>query len=443
MKPTKNHIYCAASHKHKIQFETKKKADNFIAYNGEEILEETGFAPVRSYYCAVCCCWHVTSNPSLEAGERMDRRDQKSMNGFMDPKSAEAQMNELLADMRLRQKPIEDDIKRDNIDAAWEKLREMRRLRDRMRRISAKVLSNKLTKKMNEAGEIYDRLYFMLKYETRLAAFTNEELQRIIERPHKSRFEQQIAEIAEKRAKRREQELMRDCARLVINGNQEFHKHLALGHIEEAEAMHANAVEVLEYLTNADYDKDKVMAIKTLCERNEKWLDAARAAKAGDQEALMQCGLSTNDQQKALNWIADYVELNKLNGLMACLGSISDKKEFTETVARCRKIIKSLKQNDCGYLKEYNKKLDEMQKARKDAEQASKTKEKSQQTTILLDIIGKIETMEKAYSNGDVPTCKKNYGECWDLILMLDHNDADARLVETYVESWHDRLQAV
>ena len=57
-------------------FESKAKADNFIAYNSEGMLEENGKAPVRSYYCELCGGYHVTSNPSMEAGEKLNQRDQ-------------------------------------------------------------------------------------------------------------------------------------------------------------------------------------------------------------------------------------------------------------------------------------------------------------------------------------------------------------------------------
>ena len=56
-------------------FETQAKADNFIKYNSEGILEENGKAPVRSYYCEMCGGYHVTSNPSEEVGERLNQRD--------------------------------------------------------------------------------------------------------------------------------------------------------------------------------------------------------------------------------------------------------------------------------------------------------------------------------------------------------------------------------
>ena len=40
----------------------KKKAENFIKYNSDEILNETGIAPVRAYYCPFCGGWHITSS---------------------------------------------------------------------------------------------------------------------------------------------------------------------------------------------------------------------------------------------------------------------------------------------------------------------------------------------------------------------------------------------
>ena len=64
MKPKRNKVFCTDSHRTKIVFETEKKAENFIRFNADEMIEETGKAPVRCYYCASCGGWHVTSNPN-------------------------------------------------------------------------------------------------------------------------------------------------------------------------------------------------------------------------------------------------------------------------------------------------------------------------------------------------------------------------------------------
>lgn len=76
MKPTKNIFFCVACKRPKILFETQAKADNFIRYNKDEIEDENGKAPVRSYFCNICGGWHVTSNPSKESGEYFENRDE-------------------------------------------------------------------------------------------------------------------------------------------------------------------------------------------------------------------------------------------------------------------------------------------------------------------------------------------------------------------------------
>lgn len=56
-------------------FETKAKAYNFIKFNSSEIMEESGKAPIRSYYCEICGGYHVTSNNSKTHAEWLDNRD--------------------------------------------------------------------------------------------------------------------------------------------------------------------------------------------------------------------------------------------------------------------------------------------------------------------------------------------------------------------------------
>lgn len=75
MKPTRNHIYCPSCGHEKMLFESQAKADAFIRFNSGKMLAETGKAPVRSYYCALCYGYHVTSNPSAEDAEWLDRHD--------------------------------------------------------------------------------------------------------------------------------------------------------------------------------------------------------------------------------------------------------------------------------------------------------------------------------------------------------------------------------
>lgn len=94
MKPKKR-TYCPASGRAKIFFETKEEADRFITYNSEEILSQCRKAPVRSYYCAMCCGYHVTSNPSLEEGEELDAQVQEKLRRLEDEEERKRQIAEL------------------------------------------------------------------------------------------------------------------------------------------------------------------------------------------------------------------------------------------------------------------------------------------------------------------------------------------------------------
>ena len=61
MKPTKNQVFCPSAQRAKMLFSERSKALNFIKFNYDEILEESGKAPDRAYYCSACGGWHVTS----------------------------------------------------------------------------------------------------------------------------------------------------------------------------------------------------------------------------------------------------------------------------------------------------------------------------------------------------------------------------------------------
>jgi len=45
----------------KMLFETEKKALDFIKWNADEVMEETGRKPVRAYHCRLCMGWHLSS----------------------------------------------------------------------------------------------------------------------------------------------------------------------------------------------------------------------------------------------------------------------------------------------------------------------------------------------------------------------------------------------
>lgn len=87
MKPTKNKVYCISIRRSKMLFESESKANNFIKFNKDEMLEETGKAPVRSYYCQFCDGWHITSNPHEGIGAMLDQKESQKISDIKELKS--------------------------------------------------------------------------------------------------------------------------------------------------------------------------------------------------------------------------------------------------------------------------------------------------------------------------------------------------------------------
>ena len=54
----KNRVMCPDCGKQKMLFETEKKAENFIKWNGDKL--DTTHNVLRAYYCPACCGWHIS-----------------------------------------------------------------------------------------------------------------------------------------------------------------------------------------------------------------------------------------------------------------------------------------------------------------------------------------------------------------------------------------------
>lgn len=64
MKPKdENRVYCVNGKKSKLLFKSASKAKNFIKFNSQDIMNSSGYAPNRIYYCTSCGGWHITSSP--------------------------------------------------------------------------------------------------------------------------------------------------------------------------------------------------------------------------------------------------------------------------------------------------------------------------------------------------------------------------------------------
>lgn len=84
MKPIKNRIFCHECKRAKMLFESESKALNFIKFNANEIENETGMAPSRSYFCIVCNGWHITSQKNIIPN--LVSKSERVLNEFRDMK---------------------------------------------------------------------------------------------------------------------------------------------------------------------------------------------------------------------------------------------------------------------------------------------------------------------------------------------------------------------
>lgn len=71
-KPTHNRVFCVDCGRHKCRFDTEEEALRFIEYNGHDIYEQSGKAPVRAYPCVACGGWHITSRPDFPYSSRCE-----------------------------------------------------------------------------------------------------------------------------------------------------------------------------------------------------------------------------------------------------------------------------------------------------------------------------------------------------------------------------------
>lgn len=60
MAKPKNRVICPDCGRPKMLFESEKKAELFIKFNGEEICNDV--SKLRVYYCPACCGYHISSS---------------------------------------------------------------------------------------------------------------------------------------------------------------------------------------------------------------------------------------------------------------------------------------------------------------------------------------------------------------------------------------------
>lgn len=67
----KNRVVCPDCGREKIIFDSEKKAQRFIDYNWEELVDDKD--KLRIYYCPACCAYHISSHKFTGNNARIDR----------------------------------------------------------------------------------------------------------------------------------------------------------------------------------------------------------------------------------------------------------------------------------------------------------------------------------------------------------------------------------
>lgn len=124
MKPTKNRVFCRDCRRVKMLFDTQEKADAFILRNQEQIKEESGYSPKRSYHCIVCGGWHVTS------GDTFNETDPGKADKILTAYRSLNMASQLLSRAETLLNQASKCIKTDDLDASIQALDEVKEITD-------------------------------------------------------------------------------------------------------------------------------------------------------------------------------------------------------------------------------------------------------------------------------------------------------------------------
>ena len=167
MKPTKNQFFCSDCSKIKMRFETEDKANRFLKFNANEIEEETGLRPERSYHCIACDSWHITSKKEVW---NIKSKSEVVIEKYKQYKEEKKQnKTKIIANQREFRK-IEDIKKQENINIKEQTDKETKAKREELNKLLKTIESNidtiktlKKFEKIDGCMEILNNSYSMLK----------------------------------------------------------------------------------------------------------------------------------------------------------------------------------------------------------------------------------------------------------------------------------------
>ena len=92
MKPSKNRVMCPDCGRQKMLFETERKANDFIKWNGDDLYVPEG-CELRAYYCPSCCGYHISHH---EHRESYDKRTDNLLNAYNKVKKGKGKIDKLI-----------------------------------------------------------------------------------------------------------------------------------------------------------------------------------------------------------------------------------------------------------------------------------------------------------------------------------------------------------
>lgn len=117
----RNRVMCPDCGKSKLQFETEKKAQDFIRWNGSELKRQDG--NLRPYYCPACCCWHISHKQKYDG---IDQRTDRMIERYNNSRKASQRIDKIQRELYLK-------------EHAEELAREQQRLHEQAQKIFAEL----------------------------------------------------------------------------------------------------------------------------------------------------------------------------------------------------------------------------------------------------------------------------------------------------------------
>lgn len=394
MKPQKNIVFCYGCRRRKMLFESQAKADNFLRYNSEEIFEENGKAPIRSYYCEICGGYHVTSIPSKEVGENLDERDHQRIESFI---------------------------------VAYKEFTERKNI------LSQRLVKIRALLYLGEVEEAENLLYICgLDIEKSLSERCG--LGKIIKL--RCRYEEMLELLASVKNALNLSEEEQD--KIISNPNLEGVQYvlsIILTNIKAIRKVESLLIENEDVLNSNDIDK--------ACERlNECRTFLSLIKRFGRKEIKRKYNLIIQEQEsqiiiKAIRKVESLLIENE-NAL-----SSNDIDKACERLNECRTLLSLIKRLGRKEVKlKYNSVIQEQESQIRKINTRF-TIDKKTYREIILSLIERIEKINKNFENGDYEECETLLEICYYMLDELQVEDENTAIINEQLNHWEEKIKSI